>query len=867
MKLVKRIAIWFGLAFVMLFVASVVIAIIFEDEIGQKLVTEINKGLVDDLEVENFRLSLIKGFPYVNADLQNIVLPDNRKGVLLEARSMSFKIGLLGLLTSNLKIESVVVENGALFVEINRKGKANYVITKPSEQNVASAELNFALSLDQATLKDIELIYIDERSKQEMKLQLENASFSGNFNNDQFSLDSEAKIYSNFVELDGHRYFVGKDLGYDAKMYVDLQNNFYEFKEVELAVSKNTFNIFGIIEPHPTSTEFDLEITSKKGNIESVIQLLPEEFQYLEGFASRGKFTFDATIKGISNARENPIVDVNFGLIDGEIRHTILDSSVKDVSFAAHFKSGKARAGRDALFEVNNFKGYFNRELIESQLKLTNLEHPTINFQMDGTLPLASIYTLFDSPIITDGDGEMEIRNLELEGRYEDMLNPSRIHRVKSSGTVEFDDAELTINGEALVFDKGIVELRDNELKIDELKLEGAGSEIIFGGFASNFLPVLLADSINSKDAKLRFKATLESENLDLDRLVGLTEVKVEESLFTSKGVEVLPDSIKQENIHRKEIITNFLEGTFEARIASFNYDLIEGESFNGNLEFKNKQMSIVGEAGAMGGSFDIDGTGYFEKLPKFRAKIVCNDINAKEFFRQGKNFGQAVLESRHIEGMLNANMVVSATFDTEGNLLYDELRVIAGVSVTDGELNNFELLEDFSAYANSDDLRKVRFVDMQNWFEIKNERIYIPVMFIQTNAMNMLLSGEHTFDNDIDYNIKVNAGQILMAKLGKKSGITPQPAKKKGLFNLYFNVAGNIDDYAIETNRKKVKREFTFSEYKKEAVQKALANAFGKAEVTRELKERATKIPDFKDTEGKEEYLDEIEGGSNNDE
>jgi len=67
MKFVKRIALWFGLAFLILFIASIVIAVVFEDEIGQKLVTEINKGLVDDLKVENFRLSLIKGFPYVNA--------------------------------------------------------------------------------------------------------------------------------------------------------------------------------------------------------------------------------------------------------------------------------------------------------------------------------------------------------------------------------------------------------------------------------------------------------------------------------------------------------------------------------------------------------------------------------------------------------------------------------------------------------------------------------------------------------------------------------------------------------------------------------------------------------------------------------
>jgi len=863
MNILKRIAIWLSIALFFLFIASVVIAIMFEDEIGQQLVTEINKELVADLEVENFRLSLIKGFPNVNADLQNVILPDNRKGVLLEAKSMSFKMGLFGLLTSNLKVKSIQIEDGALFVDINRKGKANYYITKPAKNNATSSmERKFALSLDEAILKDIELIYVNEQSKQEMKLQLEDATFSGKFNNDQFSLTSHAGIYSNFVELNAQRYFVGKDLGYEAKVFVDLKNNFYEFQEVELTVAKNVFNVFGIIEPHSTSTEFDLEITSKKGNIESVIQLLPEELQYLEGFASRGDFTFDASIKGILNEKENPIVNLNFGLEDGQITHTSLDSNVKDVSFQANFKGGKTHSGRNSTFEINNFKGYFNRELIESELKLTNLEEPIINLIMDGTLPLNSIYTLFNSPMITDGRGEVEIRNLNLEGKYADMVNPSRIHRVKSSGTVEFDDASLTINDEKIVLDKGILNLKDNELKIKDLKLEGAGSEIIFQGYASNFLPVLLADSINSKDAKLRFKATLKSDNLDLDRLIGITEIKAPVSRFAAKGVEGEVDSIKIENIHRKEVITNFLEGTFEADVTAFNYDLIEGESFNGRLEFKNKQMSIVGEAGAMGGSFDIDGTGYFEKLPKFKAKIVCNDIDAKEFFRQGKNFTQEVLQSKHIEGTLNSNMVISATWDTNGNFLYDELRVIAGIEISNGELNDFELFEDFSTYVNPRDLRNVKFVDMKNWLEIKNERIYIPVMFIQTNAVNLLLSGEHTFNNDIDYNIKVNAGQVILAKLKRDTDLKPQPAKKNGLFNLYFNVSGDIEDYEVTTNKRKVKKEFTFSEYKKEAIQKALADEFGKAKERAKLKKMEEKIPEFKDTEGKEEYLDAIQGG-----
>ncbi|MEM6319623.1 MAG: AsmA-like C-terminal region-containing protein, partial [Bacteroidota bacterium] len=839
MKIIKRIAIWLGIAFFFLFIASIIIAVVFEDEIGQQLVTEINKELVADLTVENFRLSLIKGFPNVNADLQNVVLPDNRQGVLLEAKSMSFKIGLFGLLTSNLKIKSVEIEDGALFVEINRRGKANYLITKPQKKEVATAQVNFALSLDEAILKNIELIYIDERTRQEMKFYVENATFSGQFSNDRFSLISQATTLAHFVELDGQRYFVGKKLGYGAEIYVDLANNFYELKKVGLQVAKNKFDVVGNIEPREDYTGFDLAITSESGSIESVVQLLPEEYQYLEGFASSGQFNFDATVKGKLSASENPRIQVDFGLEDGSLSHTSLESAVRDVSFSAKFKSGKTRTGRDATFEVANFKGYFNRELIEADFSLFNLEDPKVDFKLNGTLPLKSVYSLFDSPSITNGRGEIEIRDLQIEGRYSDMVNPNRIYRVQSSGIVELDDASLTINGERMTMDRGILTIKDNEVKVDELKLEGAGSELILEGYATNFLPVLLADSINSKEAKLRFNAVLTSDELDLDRLLGLAETKMTEDM-APKGIV---DSVNTKNIQRREALTNFLEGTFQAEVESFNYDLIEGESFTGSLSFKNKQMTLVGEAGAMDGSFDIDGTASFEKLPKFKGKVVCNDIDAKEFFRQGKNFGQTVLKSTHIEGTLNADMVVSATWDTDGTFLYDELRVIAGLGITDGELNDFELLENFSTYVNPRDLRRVKFVDMQNWLEIKNQRISIPVMFIQTNAMNMLLSGEHTFENEIDYNIKVNAGQVLLAKIKNNSGAKPQPAKKNGLFNLYFNVAGTIDDYEIETNKRKVKRAFTRSEYKKEAVQKALAAEFGKAEVTKELKEREEKI------------------------
>jgi len=825
----KKALIWFLVFFFVLVLASVAIAFFFEKQIGQQLITAINKELVDDIKVEEFELSLLKGFPNVSARLNQVQVPDNRGGVLLEAESMSFNIGLIGLLTSNLKFGSVLVENGALFVDIDRRGKANYFISKPAaNEAAASGGSDFSLSLKEAILNNIELIYVNRQTVQELKWLLQDAQFSGEFDSDKFSMVSEAAIESHFVDSEEERYLVGQPLGYTANIYVDLNENLYELQDVTLRLDDNEFDVKGTVHQLKSATDFDLTIHTNDGNLESVIQLLPQDYQYLEGFSSSGNFNFDILVNGKLNDKEQPAVKFNFGLAEGSIQHTELGSSIKDVSFAASFTNGEAPAGRDAIFEVQNFKGYFNRELIESRLKVTNLENPKIQLDLDGTLPVESIFPMFGYASITDGDGEMEFRNVHLDGRYEDMIRTSRIHKVNASGMIELDDAEVTINKETLVFDKGLITLQDNQIQINKVEMEGAGSDLIFEGYFHNMIPVLLADSINSKEAELKFSASLKAEELDLDRLLIATELKIDEELV-AKGGDV--DSLKSEKVEQREFITNFLNGTFAAEIESFNYNKVEGENFKGKLEFKNNQMSIVGEAGAMGGSFDIDGTTTFEERPKLKAKVISNDIDAKEFFRQMEDFGQEVLSYKNLDGTLNSKMVVSAEWDKEGEFDYDALKVLADVSATDGELNNFGMLEEFSDYVKIRDLRSIRFVDMRNWFEIKNQTLHIPAMLIQTNAMNMLLSGEHTFENRFDYSMKINAGQVLFSKFKKHNpDLKPQPAKTNGLFNLHYNVYGDFDDYQVKTNKRKVKDAFKMSEYRKNSIKAALDKEFGRA-------------------------------------
>ena len=174
-----------------------------------------------------------------------------RDRTLLEANNLSFRFGLFSLFGNDMKVHSVVIEDGALFVRINKRGLANYNIIKKDPVAVHSDETKskeLSLSLEEAKLNDVEIFYIDERAKQEMKIIVNDAVASGKFSSEKFSLTSFADLKSQFIELSDGRYLVGKNLVYDAKLNVDFANGRYEFQDVDVGVEENVFKVDGVVE-------------------------------------------------------------------------------------------------------------------------------------------------------------------------------------------------------------------------------------------------------------------------------------------------------------------------------------------------------------------------------------------------------------------------------------------------------------------------------------------------------------------------------------------------------------------------------------------------------------------------------------------
>ena len=187
------------------------------------------------------------------------------------------------------------------------------------------------------------------------------------------------------------------------------------------------------------------------------------------------------------------------------------------------------------------------------------------------------------------------------------------------------------------------------------------------------------------------------------------------------------------------------------------------------------------------------------------------------------------MLSYKNIKGTVNAKIAVDVFWDENGQFQDKDLRVLGDISIDNGELVDFPLLYDFSNYVKIQDLHHIKFVNMRNWLEVKDGKVIIPSMFIQSNALNMTVSGEHSFSNAINYNVKINAGQVILNKFKRHDpSLRPQEAKRQGWFNLYYRIYGTVDDYKVKSDRKTVMQNMERSNRRKLAIRREIKNIFG---------------------------------------
>jgi hypothetical protein len=141
--------------------------------------------------------------------------------------------------------------------------------------------------------------------------------------------------------------------------------------------------------------------------------------------------------------------------------------------------------------------------------------------------------------------------------------------------------------------------------------------------------------------------------------------------------------------------------------------------------------------------------------------------------------------------------------WDKQLNFLTDKMDIRGDLEISDGELVDFKPLEQLSSYVKVKELEHIQFSTLKNTVIIRNGRVMLPAMAIKSTALNLWISGAHTFENDIDYQVQIDMMDVLARKikLGKMK-LDRAEQKGEGMFNVYVTMTGDVNDPTFETDK-----------------------------------------------------------------
>jgi hypothetical protein len=118
--------------------------------------------------------------------------------------------------------------------------------------------------------------------------------------------------------------------------------------------------------------------------------------------------------------------------------------------------------------------------------------------------------------------------------------------------------------------------------------------------------------------------------------------------------------------------------------------------------------------------------------------------------------------------------------------------------------------LQNLMGFMKMKKMKDVVFDKIENILIIKDSKVTIPNMNLNSNAFKISVNGEHYFNNNLNYNLKVNLSSLFFRKNNsRKEEFAEGEDDEKGGLNLYVVMYGNGDDVKYKFDKLSLRKKF----------------------------------------------------------
>ena len=775
-------------------IASAVL-IVNKDRIKRIAIEEINKYMNKKIHVGYVDIAIWKTFPNLSLDFQNVLIHDKfgemqTADTALFAESIRLRFNPIELINGNYNLERIDIFGGKFNMRIREDGSLNYDFIKSSAEQDSTA---FELELEHIHVHNTSYLYHNKASQQYYHAHIHDMDLKGAFKDEAFTLNAKTDFKVAEVRNKAISLVQNKDAELQIEVLVNSNENRFEIQTADLRINELPFYFKGAI----VNDFIDFKLGSNALPLKDFVQQVQlKELDVIEELKATGLVDIDVHIEGEMNYKRPPAIDATFSVDNGSI--TDRGIAISDIQLKGVYGNGIKTGVEHLILENVRFKSLGSA--FNGEARITDFAQPRIRGKMKGDLDLAAVHRLFAIQHFRELSGQ-----LNTNGTFDIQLNNPTYN--PSDITVRNLNAEFGINNIVMTTDsytmpillkEGIVVIRNQEAVLKNVFIESGDSDVEVDGTFKN-----IVDYFNqSKD--LVVKAYVESNRINVDGFSDQTT-----SDISPRKQWVLPRNLAG-NVHVRVNEIQYSNHFYKAIDADMRF--IDRGFYFSNLRGENAGAKVAGNLKIQ------------EEYPMkiaVQTSLKSSSISFDKLFEEWNNFDQDVITASSIRGNASVDLFFSGVFDLfEQDLDKKGVNASATIQITDGALNNVESfkaitesLRDIGATrllisnANIDaferELSQLKFQRLENKIFIEDGVITIPKMAIYSNALNLNLSGTHTFDNVIDYSFDFRFRDL---KSSAKSSEFGDIIDDDTGFKVFLKMTGTIDEPVFEWDKEQFK-------------------------------------------------------------
>ena len=748
MRKAKKILLWTLIITALIVVQGFIVMFVYQDEIKNLAVKELNKQLNTPIKVGKIDFSLFEHFPFAAISFPDVEMKESNnqhQNNLVQAKEISLLFNVWDLVNKNYHIKKLYLADAHVNIVIDSLGNPNYSIWKASQ----SSDEAFQFSIDKIRLENTSVSFKDIQNKKIINLLVKDGELSGDFTEKEFELKAEVATEIEKINFNGNNYLLDKKAEIATEVLVNLNQSIFEIKKMHVELPEITLDSKGKITYSEKIQNILLNVKGSEMSIQSFISLLPKAQQNkLKDYQSTGDFYFDADIKGSIGPKKVPSIKIKAGIKNGSVtieNEKIKKQKIEQVELNVEFTNGKSTNLNAAVLQINKFKGTLDGNPISAQASIRNFKNPSIFLTLATSASLKKLAELMPDAPVKFTNGSVSI-NVNLNGLWSDFSAVNNIEKTNANGSIVIKDAAFQLPNSSLVCKNGNgnFSFEKNDLKINQLNAQLGSSDLALQGYFRNLLGFVLFS-----DQSLQIDAQLKANKINLAELLSSTPTNNTQSEYLIKINPKLSCNLK----------VDINELTFQ----KFKANDIGGNIQIGNQQINTDYLSFRAQDGLVFAKIKLDAS--VGKPLSIDADLNLKKINITKFFYEFEEFGLEIIQSKNLKGLATASIKVHSIWDKYLAANTDALTAEGPILIENGELINFEPMLALSKFIDVNELKNLKFASLANTLSIKNRIVTIPAMQIQSSALNVDFAGTHNFDNIIDYKLKILLSDLIKKK------------------------------------------------------------------------------------------------------